>query len=196
MLYLDYSGQGLLTSGNNRIINFLLGEGLDDKIFACRGKNLVDNSYSIMRENILNQDLFECELSFIEEDDSFSLQFSSNIGSGETYEIVFLIGSEPFARINLLDYKENTLISSTFSPKTSYLVDLGENVKSLNSIVNNSTLTNETQNVFTSNYAYDFGDKITLPFNNLFDNKTPRFVSKDGKMIFFIIYNKLYAFFN
>ena len=70
-----------------------------------------------------------------------------------------------------------------------------DSVLSYSSIKNLSTNLEET-NVYAGKYANDFGDRITLPFHNIFDSTTPRFLSKDGDKIFFVIEDTIYGYIN
>ena len=48
-----------------------------------------------------------------------------------------------------------------------YLRDCGKNIKNINSVTNKTTNLAE-ENYHIKRYAKDFGDKISLPFNNMF----------------------------
>lgn len=183
----------MLTSGNNKFINFLLGLGLDDNIYVVKGNNTTPNK-RIFREEPTSSEKYLTSLT-ISESDGLNLNFSADLGSGEINELVFLVGNSPFARVNLQEYKTLTTTTQTYTPKTHYVVDLGENVNSYSSIKNLSTNLEET-NVYAGKYANDFGDKITLPFHNIFDSTTPRFLSKDGDKIFFVIEDTIYGYIN
>ena len=183
----------MLTSGNNKFINFLLGLGLNDNIYVVKGNNTTPNK-RIFREEPSTSEKYLTSLT-ISESDGLNLNFSADLGSGEINELVFLVGNSPFARVNLQEYKTLTTTTQTYTPKTHYVVDLGENVNSYSSIKNLSTNLEET-NVYAGKYANDFGDKITLPFHNIFDSTTPRFLSKDGDKIFFVIEDTIYGYIN
>lgn len=183
----------MLTSGNNKFINFLLGLGLDDNIYVVKGNNTTPNK-RIFREEPTSSEKYLTSLT-ISESDGLNLNFSADLGSAEINELVFLVGNSPFARVNLQEYKTLTTTTQTYTPKTHYVVDLGENVNSYSSIKNLSTNLEET-NVYAGKYANDFGDKITLPFHNIFDSTTPRFLSKDGDKIFFVIEDTIYGYIN
>lgn len=194
-LNISTNGQGLFTLGHNKFISFLLGNGLENKIFACRGNNLIDNSKCIYREQPISNEKFECEFSIDENDEILTLNFVADLGVGETSEIVLLIGDNPFARINVQDFKSNINIKSNYTPKTNYVIDMGENVKEVVSVKNLSSQEFEND-IFTSKYACRFGDKVSLPFNNVFTINTPRFLSKDGNIIFFVLDDSLFAYKN
>lgn len=191
--------EGLLTSGNNPFILLLLGEGLSDNIFAVRGNCLIENKQT-SREIPTYTTKYLCSLKTSESlDDNgnnvLSLSLTADIGFDKTYEIVFMVGDIPFARMNLQNYNEPVLLETNITPKESYILDIEDDVKEITTITNNSNNSLE-ENFYCKHYANDFGDKITLPFNNLFDYQTPRFLSKDGDKIFFVVDDYIYAYKN
>ena len=194
-LSLETNGTGLFTLGDNKFISFLLGEGLSDNLYACKGLNIISNDNSIFRENPNFNEKFSCEVSITESADKLNLTFNFDLAGGEINEIVLLVGDIPFARINVQNFKANLTAKSNFSPKTNYVIDMGENVKSVSSVKNLTTNKEETE-FYQSSYAFKFGDKISLPFFNMFSNNTARFLSKDGKMIFFVIDDAIYGYKN
>lgn len=192
-IYLELAseGEGLLCFGKNKLISFLLGEGLQDQIFAVRGNNFSENVL-ISREVPLYDKRFSAEFSF-EQGDDLTLNFVADLGVGETNEIVFLCGDQPIARINVLTQKNAVLQTNEYVSLESNIIDLGKDIQSVSSVVNLSTSEAETE-YFLKNYASDFGDKITLPFEGLFDYQTPRFLSKDGLMLFFVKNDYVYGY--
>lgn len=194
-LNIQTNGTGLFTLGSNKFIAFLLGEGLSENLYACRGKNIYGNSKSIFREKPINLQKYDCTFEFSSKNDVLNLKFVFDLSTGETNEVVLLVGNSPFARINLQDFRANTSNTQNFTPKTNYVIDMGENVKNITQVKNLTT--NEIEiDVFPSNYASSFGDKISLPFNNMFSNDTTRFVSKDGKIICFVVDDSIYLYKN
>lgn len=197
-LYLNINSNNnfVLTAGKNPFVSFLLGEGLSGNFYATRGNCLIDNS---LMERHASDFLtkFECfvNFEFIADNNLLNLTIQSNLNVGKTYEIVFLIENEPFARLQMLNIKPKTLQSINFSPKESFVIDLGEDVSHVEKIVNNST-NQEESNTYFKNYATSFGDKITLPFNLMFNADTPRFVSKEGDKIYFVIDDQVYGYVN
>ncbi|MBQ8424534.1 MAG: hypothetical protein IJX17_00755 [Clostridia bacterium] len=190
-LEISKSSDAFLTSGDNKFIEFLLGNGLRDKIYCTKGNNLSDNTKSISRGFPRNCKLTECESIFIKNESSFKLSFKANLGTGETSEIVFLIGNKPFARINLLEYKNTIVETKNHSCSSNNNIIIDENIKSIEYIENSDGLDYKL-----AKHGYNFSDKINLPFHNLFNNESPRFLSKDGKMIFFINNDKIYGYIN
>ena len=195
-LYLSLSaeGEGLLTAGKNKFVDFLLGFGLEDKIYASRGQCLKGNSSFVQKPNILSEKV-ECEFSAGEVLDGYEMTFSADLDVGETSEIVFSVGDVPFARLSVLEKKTPTSESETVTPKTNYVIDMGEDVKEITSITNANTSQVET-NTYQMKYAGKFGERVFLPFDNLFSNSTPRFLSKDGKKIFFNSGDKIFGYEN
>ena len=188
-----------LTLGKNKFISYLLGNGLSGNVYVARGNNLLDNTSSIYREKPTCQNKHLCDISFEENNQnnvqSLNVKCSSNLGKGETSEIVFMIEDEPFARINLMEFKESIDFSQDFEAKPSYVVDLGRNIKTVESVMNKSS--NQTEkDFFVKKYASSFGDKIKLPFANIYSENTPRFVSKDGDKIFFVSDDFVFAYQN
>lgn len=196
-IYLDLEEQtaNILTDGKNKFIEFLLGEGINKKVYAFRGNNTVENK-RYEREKPVGQK-YEPTFTVSENENSssISLSFEADLQTGETSEIVFAIGDSVFSRKNVLEYNNPTSISMTLLPKRNYVLDLGKNIKSVESITNNSTSEAETATI-SAKYASDFADKTTLPFNHMFSASTPRFLSKDGNKIFFVNNDSIYGFVN
>ena len=138
-IYLELSndGIGFLTAGKNPFIEYLLGDGFHgNKVYAIRGNIYLDNIITY-REKPNVKDKFECSV-FISNEDGLTIKFSANLLKGETHEIVFLLGDEPFARINVEKQKPTIRQTNTFSPKTNYVIDLGENITNVISVKNSS----------------------------------------------------------
>ncbi len=196
-IYLDIisESEALLTLGNNKFIELLLGLGIKEKkLYACRGKNLSKNK-AVYREKIVDENKFPCDLIVEESDSSLILNFCGKMKTGETNEIVLLIDNSPFLRLNTQEHYLPVSSTNTYSSQINRIVDLGENIKSVKKVVRAET--NEEENHYVlSNYANDFGDKISLPFNKLFDNQTPRFISKEGDKIFFVSDDKVFGYRN
>ena len=197
-LKLNNEGSGFFTAGNNPFIKFLLGEGLNGQVFATRGNNTTENILTFREPPAeCEKQLCEILVSNTSSNNEFELNLTltANLLTGKTYEILFMIENEPFARLNTQNINSEIFSNENVTSKPSYVLDLGEDVKQVNTIINSSTNTAET-NFFFSKYANCFGDKVSLPFNNLFDSQTPRFVSKDGDKIFFVINDYVYAYKN
>ena len=190
--YPDYDG--LLTSGKNKFIDFLLGNGLENDIFCARGNLLAGNNSMINREKVDTQK-YPCTMDISISSGLLDITFIGNLGLGVATEVIMLVGDEPFARILTVSSNNMSLLNDDFSVKSNKVVDVDCNVSEIVSVKNNTTQ-NFEQNYFSYNFASKFGDKINLPFHNLFDNNTSRFVSKDGKIIFFVVDDKVYGYNN
>lgn len=182
----------ILTSGNNPFIEYLLGNGLND-VYITKGTNYCEN-VRIERE-FDNRNLILCNKTSNISDNSLEICFESNINIGEINEILFILNNKVFARRNLKEYNEPINLNQTFQSKENYIIKIEDDIKNVNSLYNNSTQTYET-NYYISKYANSLGDKVSLPFNNLFNKDTTRFLAKDGKYIFFVIDDKVYGFVN
>lgn len=194
-IYLSISenNETLLSAGKNVFIEFLLGNGLDD-VYISNGSNYANN-IRLHRTITDSQMLQLCKKSASIENNSLTLNFENSLNCGEIDEILLISENSVFARKNLKEYNNAITQEITTSPKANYVIKLEEDVKSISSINRLSDNENET-NYFISNYANSYGDKVFLPFNNLFGNNTPRFVSKDGRQIFFVYNSKVYAYKN
>ena len=156
---------------------------------------MLDNNNSVNKADIIGEEKVECNFSAEEVIDGYEMSFSANIGAGDTFEIVLSVGNLPFARLSVLEKKPLTSESEVVNPKTNYVIDMGENIKQIDLVTNVNTQAVEN-NTFDRKYAGRFGEKVSLPFNNLFSNSTPRFLSKDGKKIFFSQSDKIFAYEN
>lgn len=193
-LKLTNLNEALFTAGENPFIKFLLGDGAGNKNFSViRGHNYLGNTL-INREKPTDEQAYPCIINF-SKDKNLTLSFSSDMKFGETHELVYLLNGEPFARVNLENFNPQTTQSTIIAPKENYILDIGKNATEVLSIKNENTNAKEN-NYFCAKYATDFGDKISLPFNNLFCNETPRFLSKDGNKIFFALDDCIYAYQN
>jgi len=183
----------LLTSGQNPFIEFLLGNGIDN-VFVCKGTNYSKNT-RISRELSSTSELFLCEKKSAIQNNSLEISFETSLATGEIDEILFVTNNKVFARKNLKEFKPTITNSSTFTAKENYIIKIDDDIKSINSVTN---LTNQTteSNYYVSRFANSFGDKISLPFDNLFNSTTSRFLSKCGKNIFFVSNEKVYGFTN
>lgn len=195
-LNLSATSMGLFTNNNNKFIKFLLGGGIPSKqIYVARGN---DNSSNILinRSNDYVGDKFPCQINS-SIDDGVSLIFSGDLNTGTTTEIVFLIDNEVFARINADELQESSTSVEQYTAKRNYVIDLGNSssITDISTIYNNQTNTTES-NYYLVKYASDFGSKVNLPFNNLFNTDTRKFISRDGDKIIFLIDSHLYLYKN
>ena len=193
-VYLSLENTENLTLGHNPLIDLILGEGIENKnIYAMRGCNLsskpnLDRAVPVLGEK------FPAKISF-EISNSLNINFEFDLKSGEINEIVLLINDVPFFRTCVQNHKNKISTTLNIAPKEHYIVDVGKNIASVVSVTNTETATTETQ-YHSKAYATEFGDKIQLPFHNMFNAETPRFLSKDGKRIYFLIDDYIYAYEN
>ena len=195
-IYLDLtsSSVGLFTKGNNPFIEFLLGNGLNNKkIYIARGSDNSDNIL-IARSNDYEDTKYECSLSYTI-DNGLQIKFTGDLGVGETFELVFFANDIAFARINTNVIQPTYSLTESYTPKRNYVVDLGKGIIEVSSIVNETTATEESD-IYLVKYATNFASKTVLPFNNLFDINTPRFLSRDGDKLFFLLNDYIYMYQN
>lgn len=191
-LTINESKEFLLTSGQNPFLEFLLGNGLGD-VFIAHGSNYTDNIR--MCRELNNAELFICEKNSNLENNILELSFEKDLNKGELDEILFVTNDKVFARMNLKTINQTSSESITLSSKQNYIIKIDSDIKSINSIKNLTTQENES-NYFVSKFANSFGDKIHLPFSNLFNSTSSRFLSKCGKNIFFVLNEKVYGYSN
>lgn len=182
----------ILTSGQNPFIEFLLGNGLDD-VFICKGSNYSEDIR--INRDINNQNLSLCNKISNIFDNCLEIIFEQSLIENEINEILFISDNKVFARKNLKEINQPSTFEITVQSKENYIIKIEDDIKNVNSILNNSTQSFEN-NYFVSKYANSFGDKINLPFNNLFNDETTRFLSKDGKYLFFVLDDKVYGYIN
>ncbi len=193
-LTLQNSTIGLLTKGNNPLISFLLGGGINNQqIYVARGNNLTDNIL-IERPNTYVGEKYICTCTATVEN-GLSLLFEGDLENGKTDEIIFFIGDIIFARMNTSSISTTYTRTELFLPKQNYVIDLGSGVSQISSVSNQTTSENET-NIYYSKYASDLASKISLPFNNMFNSNTQRFVSREGDKIFFVLNDYVYIYEN
>ena len=183
----------ILTAGNNPFIEYLLGNGLQS-IYTFPGSNY-NEDVRITREASNNHNLFPCNIEYKINGSEFELTFATTLNIGEIDEIVFTSNNKAFARKNLKNFNPTIKIESSLSSQSNYVIKLNEDIKSINSVINPTTNTIQTD-YLVSKYANDFGDKVHTPFHNMFKYDTSRFVSKDGNLLFFLSNEKVYAFKN
>lgn len=182
-----------LTAGTNPFIEFLLGNGLGD-IYICNGSNY-SRSERIYREITDDKILTPCNKVASISENSLELEFNQNLNNGEIDEILFISDNRVFARRYLKDFKPVVSESITLSPSENYVIKIDDDIQNINSIIKDSNQTKE-ENYFVSHFANSLGDKLNLPFNNLFNSSTSRFLSKDSKNLFFILNEKVFGYKN
>lgn len=183
----------ILCGGNNPFLEFLLGNGINE-IYFTNSSNSSDNQ-RMSREVQKNKSFYECSFSPNITDNSIDISISHNHSSGELNEILFISNDLVFARKNTKEIIPATTKEIQIKACSNYIIKIDEDVKSINSItkISDSSLEND---YFVSKFANDFGDEISLPFNNIFTNTTSRFISNDGKILFFVLNDKTYGYIN
>ena len=192
-LTVNENNETLLTSGQNPFIEYLLGSQIES-IFICTGSNYSANN-RINRLLPSNANLVECEFNAQIQNSSLSLNLVAEMDVGEIDEILFVTKNKVFARKNIKEEKNTTTIAETFEPKQNYIIKISDDIKEVDSVINNTTSQAEV-NCKISKYANDFGDEINFPDQGLFSYLTPRFISKDNNIIFFLYDDKVYAYKN
>lgn len=193
-LNLTSDSAGLFTAGDNPFIKFLLGSGTDNnKIYIARGNDFSENVLVERSNDFLNEKI-ECTISSTIQD-GISISISGDLNTGETNEIVFFLGEKVFARLNTLTLQKNTQSTESFSSKKNNIIDIGQNIVSVEKVYNNSTASDET-NYFLVDYAINFSSKTPFQFNNLFSANTTRFISKDGDKLLFLVDDIIHVYRN
>lgn len=192
-LTISENEQVTLTSGSNKFIGYLLGNGLGD-VQLCSGSNYAENS-RINRQITANQTKYPCTKNATIENNTLNISITCNLKIGEIDEILFVSDNQVFARKNVKEHKSLVSTESTLTPKSNYVIKINEDIKTISEITKASDNSTET-NYFATKFANSFGDEVSLPFNNLFDSSTSRFVSKDARLLFFILNNKVYCYKN
>lgn len=192
-IFLELESTDNLTTGSNPLIDLLLGEGTKSKeVVAIKGANLSDKP-NISRL-LPSGEKIKADISS-NTDNGLELNFKFDLKNGEIYEIVLSIDDIPFWRKNVMHENELSSSSVTLTPREHEIIVVGNNIHSIEQVKNTSTNTTETS-VVTSKYANEIGGEISLPFHNLFDADTPRFLSKEGDKIFFLIDDYIFAYQN
>lgn len=192
-LVIDENNEIMLTSGNNPFIEFLLGNGFGN-VYICSGSNYSTN-VRMDRSVPQNKELYLCTKTSGIINNTLTLSFECILNIGELDEIIFVSNGEVFARKNVKEINNIETQEITVSPKANYVIKISDDIKTINSVTNQTNQSAET-NYFVSKYANSFGDNVKLPFNNIFSSTTSRFLSKDAKLIFFILDSKVYGYKN
>jgi len=191
-IYLELTpqSQALFIQGENQLIKQILGEDLkieDNKLYALRGENLVPNEHTIRSTPDLTKAVV-CKKSFaINTDGSVNITYTAELGEGETEEILLVYNNEVVVRLNTLEFNPIQTITNTYSCQPSNIIEIDKNVKNINSVMQitpNGNIADTTHTITV--FGKKLTDKVVDIFDQPFDSNTPRFVSKDGKMIAFL----------
>jgi len=202
-LELTPESDGLFVKGENYLIQQILGENLnisDNNLYVVRGENLSPNNYTIRSTPDLTNAVV-CNKKIIKnEDGTFNICFSAELGEGETEEVLIVYNNKVCLRFNTLEVKPAINLTSTLTcVNNDKILEIDNNVKNISSVSylqDTSTIEHTTHTI--SKYGKKLTDKITNVFDQPFTSSTPRFVSKDGKLIAFIhdSYTHIYKYEN
>lgn len=193
-LELNFNNENFsILGGSNNFINYLLGEGLKSNISAVAG-----DYYKTDKTNLIFYPEYNIEYPLkININNNNPLEISFEIDTNKTTlnSLFLLLNKTPFALLKLQNYYILSENNSVFAPKQHYIIDIGKNIETVESIIN--TTTNQPEIDFcVRNYCNEFGHKVDISFNNLINKNTPRFTSNDGKYIAFVIDNNIYLYKN
>lgn len=184
---------GFICGGKNPLISYLLGENFSFQIYAGKGKNLSKN---ILFERAFFEDInrTKVERTYSKNEGELQLSFTANLAAGETDEIIFASDKNILARRNIL--KQKSVISDTqnFISTNSQII-LPDDVCEIQKVIDNSS-GEEKIDYEINKYADSFAEKFSLNFNQFCDSQTPRFVSKDGKYLFFVKNDEVFGYKN
>jgi len=199
-IYLELSedSKPFFVEGENELIKRILGEELnedDNNLYAIRGENIIPDS---LLPNVTydNTKLTICEKSVQENNDgTINVLYSAELGEGDTEEILILFNNKVCLRLNTLNFNEpisNSIISTC---KNGNYIPIDKNVKQIDGVYS----INDTGNIIHNSHCLiNYGNSFSTKINNIFDQEfthlTPRVVSKDGKMIGFIVDSYLHLY--
>jgi len=199
---LNSESKNLFIQGENELIKSLLGEELDlidNNLYAIRGSNLLSTEKQFS-SSINLDNAFPCEKDITANNDgSINLNYSAELGEGDTEEILLVFNNKVCLRLNTLEINSPTEITNTFVYQEGNFIDVDKNIKNINSVYLISDSGNTIHNTHKEVcYSKTLANKMVDLFDISPNNSTPRFVSKDGKMIGFIIdsYFHLYKYEN
>ena len=192
-LELETENLGLFCLGENPLIKLLLGDGLDDEIYAVRGECLSENVL-INRNKVGFEEKFLASLNFKIED-TLTLSFSAELGAGETSEIVFICGEQNVARINVLDYNNSQSQTLSISSEENNIIFLEDEIKDVNQVTNITNSEVETEWKL-KRFSNKLSDAAVVENFKIFNYQTPRFLSKDGRYLFFVKDDYIYGYEN
>lgn len=194
-LELNAESKSLFVNGENDLIKQILGEELnisDNNLYAVRGENILTSEYS----NNLSPDLsnkIQCDKNIITNDNgSISINFSAELGEGNTEEILLVYNDKVCLRVSTLEFNEPKNITKTFSCEPSNLIEVDEYIKEIQSVSSVDGTVHSNHSVV--NYSKKLTDKINNLFDQSFTNTTPRYISKDGQMIAFNLNSYLHLY--
>lgn len=196
-LYLEISPETAtyLTAGENLLVKAVLGE-LDHipAVTVARGYNNAANNVFVHRNMPRESEKFNAAMSLEESDGAVKFNFTADIKSGSTAEIVLMFDNSPVARVNTVGAGVIEDIELELESQSNYILNLYNHISTIQSVVDvdGAPITGYVE----KNYAQDFGDFIANPFEETFNAECARWVSKDGKGIAFVSANSVYIYIN
>ena len=194
-VYLEIeSGASYLCGGNNNLIKALLGEYNSSTFTAKRGYVLADNSAGIYRNVPRINNQYNCTVSSSIQNDTLTINIGADIESGETKEVVYLLGGSPVLRYSLASLATEETETETITSEINYILPIDDNVKQITSVTdsNSQAVTGYVQKTF----AKSFGDYVAGAFINTISANDARWVSEDGDKIAFLSGGSLHFYKN
>ncbi|MBQ7579008.1 MAG: hypothetical protein IJT25_00535 [Clostridia bacterium] len=199
-IYLEITsstGGAQFVAGNNPLIMQILGENvLTSKVLTFKkGTNLMPNEV-VYRDNVKDSVVFPADriTYFLNNFDGVVIKYNCDYGLGEMLESVVLADNTPVIRFNALTVKNVSNETKNCTKEDNNCVKVDRLVQSVTEVSQTSdgTILNAIENT----YASSFGDYISSPFSEPFNNQTTRFVSKDGSIIAFLNNSSFYFYKN
>jgi len=199
-IYLELTPQSsaLFTKGKNQLIKQMLGENLDiedNSLYIARGENLAENVLLNRATPILNNAVKCSNKITYNDDQSVTINFSADLGVGETEEVLIVYNNQACIRLNTQEFNTPQVQTvEQITPSAGNTIELGLLVKNVESCYKISDTNILESDYFTAKYSNKITDKVSNIFDLPFTASTPRFVSKDGKMIAFIYNDYTYIY--
>ncbi|MBO4570117.1 MAG: hypothetical protein J5689_02765 [Clostridia bacterium] len=198
-IYLEVSSDSSakLIGGNNTLVKQILGEdaSVSRALVFTKGNNLssntsiyrgVPNNYSSCQYEVLSYNLAN--------DSGFALEFTIDFGTGNLVEVVGILDNCPVLRFNCLGSRASVTTTETIAKEGNNSAFVSGFVKNILSVTD--TVTQQQVPYSVSLVANEFSDFKISPFSYPFTNQTPRFVSRDGSYIGFVLNGSFYLFKN
>lgn len=178
---------------SNTFINYLLGEKSNNSLEVCLGDYCYNDNNEIIFQPNINKKL--PILTQININENCELSINLNLKKLTINSLFLIFNNQPIAIIKLQNYYNSTKNSTVFVPKKHFILDLGEDIKSVDSIKNTNSNLIESE-YFIKNYADEYGSKIDTDLLEIFNKTNPKYISNNGKFLIFIKENKVYIFKN
>lgn len=193
-IYLELSteSKSLFINGDNELIKQILGEELsveDNNIYATRGNNTLTNE-SLNKFYIDSNKLIKCTKKVVKNsNNSISVNYTAELGEGETEEVFVVYNNKVCLRLNISEFNTPLEITNIFTPEEGNYIEVDKNVKEIISVSDSNNTFDSSYKIV--NYSTSLNEKLTNLFDQNFSSNTPRYVSKDSKMIGFVLNNYL-----